>query len=410
MQYSMFYKNQEVNRKKKLTNRHGKCRSKVILTANKRMVGYEKRYRSGKKFAKLCKNYVIKLAKPRRNILMQTFLKYYARLDIINVEKIAVMLDEKITREEARRIIIEDNMKEIVTKGSNEIEVFVEDLLNVFKLFVCNNNDTLNLNLFEEQISEAVFLQLLYSFDSKTVHMCKKGLIGSLVLKAAKNVSIWLIKLLNASDLCIAQKYEENRKETYLKCCDPDKNFFIEEKILINSEDLEDDEINLIELRNGILKSNSGLLARATVGLKPIDIHSTPSEKLLEQQYYTKESVLAVLNVPKTSSTDLVSSHILVDTDDPETVADILLLNIPTTSNPPIFVALEDTEKIAELLPIPLLNTPSILLQDPKTSKSIPHLISLRQCSKESSGYDRTTTFPIHVVGEGFNKVFLLID
>ena len=73
------------------------------------------------------------------------------------------MLDDKITPKEARKIIKEDKRMNIVLKrkkDSDGIEQVVGNLLNIFELFVCNN-EPFYLNPFEEQLSEAVYLQLL---------------------------------------------------------------------------------------------------------------------------------------------------------------------------------------------------------------------------------------------------------
>ena len=126
-------------------------------------MGSKSRNKTGKKKIIFCNNYVRLLAKPNKRLLMQTFLKHYPHFDIIRVENIVVMLDDKITPKEARKIIKEDKRMNIVLKrkkDSDGIEQVVGNLLNIFELFVCNN-EPFYLNPFEEQLSEAVYLQLL---------------------------------------------------------------------------------------------------------------------------------------------------------------------------------------------------------------------------------------------------------
>lgn len=111
---------------------------------------------------RFCNDHVRQLAKPKKRLLMQTFLKHYAHFDIVHVEKIVVMLDNKITPEEAQRIIKEDRRKKIscrYKRDLNEVEIIVEVLLNIFKSFVCKN-DIFNLDPFEEQLSAAIYFQL----------------------------------------------------------------------------------------------------------------------------------------------------------------------------------------------------------------------------------------------------------
>lgn len=117
----------------------------------------------GKIKIKCCNNHIRQLAKPNKRLLMQTFLKHYPHFDIVHVEKIVVMLDDKITPKEAQRTIQEDKRKKFVCKHKrdlDEVEIIVEDLLNIFKTFVCKN-ETFNLDPFEEQLSAAVYFQLL---------------------------------------------------------------------------------------------------------------------------------------------------------------------------------------------------------------------------------------------------------
>lgn len=99
---------------------------------------------------KFCNKHGKKLAKPKKRPLIQTFLK---RKDLL-------------IPEEDRRIIKENNKKKIVNKYNkclDKIELIVDDLLNVFKLFVCNN-ETFNMDSHEVQISEAVYFHLIHFF------------------------------------------------------------------------------------------------------------------------------------------------------------------------------------------------------------------------------------------------------
>lgn len=144
----------------------------------------ERPNKTGMKKMKYCNNHVRQLSKPNKRLLMQTFRNHYPHFDIIRVEKIVVMLADKITPKEARRIIQMDRRIKIGSKckkGLKEVEVIVEDLLNIFKLFICNN-ETVNLDSFEEQLSETVYLQLLnylgiiVSFKSFNIKLITKPL------------------------------------------------------------------------------------------------------------------------------------------------------------------------------------------------------------------------------------------
>ena len=443
--------------------------------------GSESRNKSGK-MIKFCNIHVRELAKPNKRLLMQTFLKHYPYLNIIHVEKIVAMLDDKITPKEAQKIIKKDRRKKIGSKhrkNLDDIKVIVEDLLNIFKSFVCNN-ETFNLDPFEEQLSAAVYCQLLnilgtyimfsnvfqkLIFINKKIgaeksYMIEKRLIESIVLKAAKNISIWM-NLLIASELSIAQKYEEDTKQNCLKsCCSHDRTVCIEYFLnlqnrvedtsapriiaeVCSSDENKFDELfekNTDEIGTSnapvafIVPSSSNFFTASNVSkisdlfkITKVPSYTSASRIIAEicssdenkfDELGTDEigtlNEFAVSNAPVaiivpstlnffTASIDpklldaFKTSNANIASNAPK------LLDSPNVSNANI--VLEDQQKITDLVPISLHNMSSILLQDSKTPKSLPHLIVLRECS---SDYDRNSTLSFQVVGGGLNKVFLL--
>lgn len=212
--------------------------------------------------------------------------------------------------------------------------------------------------------------------------MCKKGLIGSLVLKAAKNVSIWVMKLINASELSVAQKYEEDIKQICLESCSSQQGTICKE-IFLNSEDHGED----------------------THVSKEITNNGSFDQYQFEEHFENDAEEIDTAIVSNVSAVPNAPVAFIVPTTS----------NIPTAPIVPKFfndlsasncnIDLEVQDKQLDLVPISLHNVSQILLQDSKTPKSMPHLIVLRECSCE---YDRTSTFSFQVVGEGLNKVFIL--
>lgn len=242
--------------------------------------------------------------------------------------------------------------------------------------------------------------------------MCKTRMIQSLVFKAAKNIAIWVMKLINASELSIAQKYEEKAKQISLKSCGSKDSTVYEEHVL-NSENREQDTYDSRQIADiccldqnqfdelfeneteEIGKTNDPAVSNASV----TSVVSSTSNIL------TESNILKFLDAPNAPTTSNVpklldapnASTTSIDSKVPK------FLEAPIASNAKI--SSEDQEKLTDLVPISLHNVSSILIQHSKTPKSVPHLIVLRECS---SDFDRTSTLPFQVVGEGLNKVFLL--
>lgn len=103
------------------------------------------------------------------------------------------------------------------------------------------------------------------------------------------------MKLLNASELSIAQKYQENQKQTHRKCCIPNVTILNKDRTLFNLEDSGKDEMNTTDIENSNLKYNSGSLETDTFGTLPTKNHLRKKNSIILLQMFLVHLMLLVV-------------------------------------------------------------------------------------------------------------------
>lgn len=207
------------------------------------------------------------------------------------------------------------------------------------------------------------------------------------------------MKLINASELSVAQKYEEDIKQICLESCGPQEDTICKDMFLDSEDHGENTSVSKDIAKNGSFDQNQ---FKELFENDAQEIDTAASNESSVSNIFAVPNALVAFIVPTTSN--ILAAPIV-----PKFLNGLTAPIVPkfynnlTTSN--CNIALEDRDKQVDLVPISLPNISSILLQDSKTPKSMPYLIVLRECS---SDYDRTSTLSFQVVGEGLNKVFLL--